>query len=336
MFKVALIGLGYWGRKIHRILKNSLSVELICICDISENRIIELSENGSTVTTYLNYKEIDINTIDAVFISTPASTHYKISSYFLLNKVNVFCEKPGFCSIEEGMNLKNILNRNVVTYMVGYTFLYNDVVNYVKNCMVENRMGQILYSDFIRAGLGPMREDVNVLYDLASHDISIANYFFGKAVNVLASAQSYNVKGHYDVASLVINYNNSVCVNIRVSWIEPYKQRIIKIISSSMMTEINDTNTFDKLRLYKKGITYQKNDAEYASFQTSLTDGDVLFPKVDYKEPLKNEISHFIHCIKLNIEPRTNIVQALDVVRIIEACEQSIKKNDFVEVINKI
>ncbi len=332
--RVALIGLGYWGRRIYRVLINNSSFEICALCDFVQSRLEEFNSYNDKITLLKNYKAIDFNNLDAVIIATSASHHYEIVSYFLKNNVNVFCEKPGFCSSEEAVKLKTILHNSSAKFMIGYTFLYNDVINHVKNDIDQKNTGQVYYADFIRAGLGPIRDDVNVLYDLASHDISIANYFFGQPLSVKASAKAFNKKNHYDIANIVINFNHSISATIKVSWIEPFKQRIIKIIGSSMMIEIDDTSAFEKVKLYRKGITYQKYDGEYASFQTSITDGEIIIPKIDYNEPLKNEIQHFIDCIRLNIKPKTGIEEALKVIEVIEACQKSITFNNYIDIVS--
>lgn len=324
MIRCAIIGLGYWGKNILRNIENNNGLKLTYVVDEDVN-IINQYLKQSKFKVLSNYYDIEVNEIDAVFIVSNSSQHYQITKYFLLKNIHVFCEKPGLLTLVESNSIRKILQDNSsLVYFVGYTFMYNNYIDHIKEVLRSNSLGTIYYANFYRSGLGPIRSDVSVIYDLAVHDISIANYLFGKPMFVSAHGMGYFNSTHFDTIDVKILYENNVLVSLKSSWLEPVKKREINIVGTLKMVLFEDTNLLEKVKIYNKGVSYQRNDGEYSSFQASLIDGDITIPNVPFSEPLQNEINQFVTCISKKQEPKTNLQFVKEVLYVTEAINKSI------------
>lgn len=326
--KFGLVGFGYWGRNLARVIENNNKIDFVCIAEVDETRQLEIKNTYVNVQIFNNYKDLINQNLDAVIIATPTSTHFEICSFFLKNGINVFCEKPLTLKSSESLELDKISKEKNLVLMVGQIFEYNSVVRSIKNYIKEGFLGDILYINTVRAGLGPIRNDVNVVYDLATHDISILNYILNdlpKKIN--ASGACFLNSNNEDIAYINLEYSNNIRTNIQVSWIEAKKERIIKIVGSKKMLIFDDTHPYEKLKIIDKGISYLNYDGDYGSFQLSNIDGDTYIPRIEYKEPLKVEIDHFLDCIINNTLPLTGAESAFNVIKVIEKIQESIKQN---------
>jgi predicted dehydrogenase len=213
--------------------------------------------------------------------------------------------------------------------MVGHIFEFNKAVLKIKALLSDNFLGDVLYVVSSRCGLGPIRKDVNVISDLATHDISILNFLFNKLpIKASASAQKFFNNSREDMANITLFYENGMTANIMVSWVEAQKERTLKIVGSKKMLIFDDTNISEKIKIIDKGLSYLKDDGDFGSFQLSVVDGDILIPKVENHEPLQLELDHFIECIETNKKPLTDILSALNVVKVLNQINNSLSNND--------
>lgn len=323
--KVALIGYGYWGRNLARVINRNpyFKLDIICEKDIDKNPEIALAyPNVKVLNDYSNIS----NEVNAVFVSTPTITHFNISSFFLEKKIHVFCEKPLSTNLSEIEALDKLSKKNNCILMVGHIFEFNTIVQKIKKMLDEKELGDLLYISMMRAGLGPVRDDVNVLYDLATHDISILNFWLKSSpIDIKSSSSCFLNIDKEDLFFIILGYDNKLKVNIQVSWIEPQKERIIKIVGTKKMVIFNDTSISSKLKIYETGESYQKLNGDFGAFQLSLNDGDIYIPKIDYGEPLADEIEHFAECISKNLSPLSDVKSAFEVVKILNKIESASK-----------
>jgi predicted dehydrogenase len=242
---------------------------------------------------------------------------------------NVLCEKPLTYTSAESQDLIDVAKINNVKLAVGQIFEYNSCVQYTKKLLKENVLGDIMYLHFKRTGLGPIRQDVNAMWDLASHDISIALNLLGvNPISVSAFGQSYIQKDVDDVIFINLEFPNKVIANIHVSWLDPCKVRTATVVGTQKMLVFDDISLSEKIRIYDKGASYQPKSFDYSEFQLSLRDGGISIPNIKYDEPLKTEVMDFIDSIRNNREPYTNGVSGYNVVKVLEACQYSLENQN--------
>jgi predicted dehydrogenase len=206
--------------------------------------------------------------------------------------------------------------------MVGHTFLFNPAVEYVKQAIDQGELGRILYLSFRRTGLGPIRQDVNALWDLAPHDLSMLRYWLGAApLEVTARGQSYLRPDVEDVVFLTLRYPGDVLVGIQVSWLDPVKDRRVTIVGDQRMVVYDDVHPTEKLRVYDKGASYQPRGGDFSEFLAAVRDGSITIPKIENREPLHEQLAHFIDCIQNGAPPRSDGLQGLEIVRILEEAQ---------------
>jgi len=327
MIKIAVIGCGYWGPNYVRTF-NELPLSSVCLCcDIDANRLNYIKRIYPFVKTTTNYVDILENPkIDAVCISTPASTHYEMAKESLLYGKHVLVEKPLTLSVKDGEDLVKITKDQKKVLMVGHVYLYHPAVRWIKNYIQGNKFENLYYLYSIRTGLGPVRTDVNAMWDLAPHDISIYLHLLEEMpTKVNARGASYLQNGIEDVVSLSMEFSKRIMGYIHVSWLDPYKVRKLTVVSEGKMLVFDDTNPLEALKIHDKGISVGE-PATYGEFLIQARAGDILIPKIDSSEPLKNQCLDFLKCIEKNTNPLANGKEGLKVVRILEAAQESLKR----------
>lgn len=326
--KVGLIGYGYWGPNIARLIDESDRVELSYCADLLDNSLNQIKQKYPHAVTTKNYKDIlEDKSVLAVLIVTPTKSHYKIAKDCLLAKKHVFIEKPLTYSVKEAQELVKIASENNVLLSVGHVFLFNPAVRYIKKIIEKGDLGTIRHFHFQRRNLGPIRKDVNVLYDLAPHDISMLLYFINqKPKSVIATGESYLQEGIQDVVSASIKFEDKIMANIILSWIDPIKIRDITIVGSKKMLLFDDVNPSEKIKIFDKNanVIEETRGVTFGEYQIALHSGDVYIPAIENKEPLKEEINHFIDCIIEKKKPLNDGKNGLQVVRILEALQNSL------------
>lgn len=325
----AVIGCGYWGPNFIRILHQMDNVVLKSVCDINPQQWRLHQTKHPAIHFTVNIQDIiDDPNIDAVVICTPVNTHFELSEKLLKAGKHVLCEKPLTHHLEDSKTLTVLAERTQQVLMVGHVFEYNSVIQYMKERLRNGSLGKLHYLQFTRMGLGPVRKDVSVLYDLASHDISLAISFIGHMpIAVTASGSWFIQENIEDVAFVQLEFPNKIMVSINVSWLDPIKQRLIKIVGEREMLLFNDVSISEKLRIVTTGKNYQTSTGDFGGFQLSVKDGEIIIPNIPHPEPLITEIEHFIHAINTNTSPLTNGEYACNVAKVLDAAQLSMKQN---------
>lgn len=298
---LGIIGLGHWGPNVVRNFLNHHRVKIKYLCDKNvdsfKNITAQLQPNCKMVT---DASEIfNDPEVEAVAIVTPASTHYELAKSALIAKKHVFCEKPLTLDIEESKELCQITERLGLRLMVGFTFIYNNGIKALKALKESDRLGQIYYLTTRRTHIGLVRNDVDVVGDLATHDISIMNFLLNSTPEtVIASgAKPLGLENH-DVAFITLQYPNGVIGHIHVSWVNSNKERVMTMIGSRAMIEFNDLNNLEPVRIYEKGISVSERiEADFGDFRFLLRDGDIISPKLNLKEPLNQMLDAFVRSV---------------------------------------
>jgi predicted dehydrogenase len=266
--------------------------------------------------------------LDAVAIATPVKTHHPIAKEFLSHGKHVFIEKPLTHSYETALELTKLAEEKQKVLMVGHTFEYTAAVNKVKEIIASGELGKILYISCTRVNLGLFQPDINVIWDLAPHDISIILYLMGE-VPVSVNSQG---KAHFnheieDVATTTLNFKNGLIAFIHNSWLDPNKIRRTTIVGSRKMLVYDDIETQEKIKIYDKGVDVPPYYDTFADFQYSYRYGDIHSPRIDDFEPLKKVCDHFVECIKKGRSPLSDGYSGLRVVSILEAASKSLQQN---------
>jgi len=330
MVNIAVIGCGYWGPNYVRIFNELKESKVICCCDLDKNNLNKMKGLYPFVTTTEDYKKIakDPN-IDGIVITTPLNAHYEIAKFCLERKKHVLIEKPFTSNSKQGEELMQIAKDNNLILMVGHVYEYNSGIRKLKEIMKE-KLGKIYYINAERVGLGPIRKHANVLWDLATHDISIALFLLGTLPKeVTAMGGSYIQENIEDLVFVSLKFPNGVIYNINASWIAPEKVRKTTVIGSKGMAVFDDVNKSEMLKVYEREIDKNSLNStpKYTDHQSIVIMGDIYIPKIEHSEPLKNLTKHFLECITENKTPLTDAQDGLNVIRVLEAAEESLKNN---------
>jgi predicted dehydrogenase len=340
MVGIGVIGFGYWGPNLVRNVASLSEAQLRVVCDRSADRLQEVGRLYPGVNLVDSGVEVlNRSDIDAVILATPADTHFDLARRVLESGRSVFVEKPLARSASECEQLIELAAQKDLVLMVGHTFEYNAAVEYVDDLISRRDLGQIYYIYSQRLNLGVVRQDVNAMWNLAPHDISIALRWLKKEpVRVCARGYTYLQAGVEDVVYLDLEFDDGVAVHIHVSWLDPGKVRRTTVVGSRKMVVYDDASTEAKIQIFDKGIDREPITPEgpaYASlgefdsfgkFQLTQRAGDLLIPKINFTEPLKRECSHFVDCVRENRRPLTDGESGLRVVRILEAATKSLRQ----------
>lgn len=334
MIKVAFVGLGYWGPNLLRNLSALEDVEITALCDFDLKRLESLRQRycpaARTISDY--HALADDHQVDAVIIATPIRTHYELGSFLLSSGKHVFIEKPLARTVAECQALLDLAERYQRVLMVGHVFEFNVAVQRIKQYIDEGELGKLFYVYSQRVNLGRIQHDVNALWSFAPHDISIMNYWFGQEpLRVAARGFSYLNSGIEDVVFVTLEYPNGVGAHLHLGWLDPRKMRLMTLVGSKKMVVYDDVSLDAKIQIYDKGISnlddFLKTPETFAEFQFQLRMGDLVIPTIHFGEPLQSECQHFIDCIRNNRQPRTDALNGLRVVRVLEAAEYSIAQD---------
>ena len=327
MVKVGVIGCGYWGPNLIRNFSNLKTCRVIACTDLLEERLNHMKQLYPGLRTTTNFREV-VNDpeIDAVVIATPVSSHYGIAREALDAGKHVFVEKPLAQSLDEGRKLLELAQKKDRTLMVGHTFVFTAAVNKIKDVIWSGELGDIYYISSSRVNLGIFQDDINVVWDLAPHDISIMNYILNsRPVSIAAMGQSYIRPGIEDVAFLLLKYPQSTLANIHVSWLNPNKIRSTTVVGSKKMLVYDDVSSLEKIRIYDKGVTVTPHYDTFGEFQLSYRYGDISIPRLDDAEPLKIECQHFVDCIEKGATPRSGGKHGFEVLLALDAANRSMR-----------
>ena len=323
--QVGVIGAGYWGPNIIRNLVEIPSCNLVAIADLSRPRLDAMEARYPKLQTTNDYRSLLDLGLDAVVVCTPASTHHPIAKDCLQHGLHVLIEKPMTTSSAHARDLIEVADRHDRLLMVGHTFLYNPAVRALKELIDGGTLGDIHYIDAVRVGLGQFHPSVNVVWDLAPHDVSILLHLLDATpVMVSAEAAACVQPSVEDVAYLTLTFPNGILTHVRVSWLDPSKARRITVVGSEKMVTYDDVEPNEKIKIYDKGVEALRSSESFGEFQFNYRYGDIVAPFIEFKEPLRVEAEHFIDCVRTGIRPLTDGHAGLRVVSVIEALQQSL------------
>lgn len=333
--RVGLVGAGYWGPNLARNIAELPNADLVAVADVRAERLeqVRLRHPGAQTTTEV--EDLFDTDIDAVVIATPPQTHHMLGRAFLERGFHCLVEKPVATSVAEATELVELARANDVCLMVGHTFEYNPAVREVRRMIDDGELGHVFYIDSIRANLGLFQLNTNAMWDLAPHDISIANYLFGDAPeSVSAHGGSFLMRqvGVEDLMYLHLKYPGGRLANIHVSWLHPNKTRRTTVVGDTKMIVYDDVSTVEKIRVYDKGVEELPYADTYGEFQCSYRYGDITVPHLHWEEPLKIECRDFVESILGGRPPLVDGSSGLHVVEVLEAANRSLELGRMVAI----
>ena len=299
--RVALVGYGYWGPNYARVLSELPEAQIVAISELSPQLRQRAQARHSQAEVVESLSEVlKRKDVDAVVISTPATTHYELASAALKAGRHVLVEKPLSLHVEQCEELGELAKRAGRVLLVAHTFLYNAGIRKMKECMSASDFGNVYYLHSTRTNLGPIRQDVNAVWDLAPHDVSIFAYLLDQTPEWV-SAVGARVLGNSreDVAFISLGYADGVLGNIHVSWADPNKVREVVAVGSGRRVVFDDLSDLERVRIYEKGVAVNGGIAEsYGEFKLLVRDGDIISPRIPPSEPLKNQCAEFLNAVR--------------------------------------
>jgi predicted dehydrogenase len=326
---VAVVGLGYWGPNWVRNFQQGQFAKRIVACDLDETRRAHVSQLYSDLETTSRFEDILSDPdIEGIVVATPVSTHYSMARRALEANKSVLVEKPLATSSQEAEELSKLARERKKILMVGHTFEYSAPVLKMREIIASGELGDVFYVSSVRANLGLFQRDVNVTWDLATHDISIILSLMGGRMPEAVSCQgeSHYGNGVEDVAMLTLRFERNIIAFVHVSWLDPDKIRRTTVVGSRKMLVYDDLATQEKIRIYDKGVTAQKYYDTFGDFQFSYRYGDIKIPRIEEREPLRCECEHFVKCIRTGATPTTDGANGLRVVSVLEAANYSLRR----------
>ena len=335
MIKIGIIGYGYWGPNLVRNFSGIDACIVKIVADKRNERLAVLTKNfPSTKGTLIADDIIKDPDIDAIVIATPVFTHFEIARKALELGKHVLIEKPMTSTSQQASELIELAAEKKVVLMVDHTFLYTGAVQKIKELIDSGEIGAVNYFDSSRINLGLFQPDINVLWDLAPHDISILNFLYNETpYSVQATGTCHTGNGIENIAYLTINYQSGFIAHFNCSWSSPVKVRLMLIGGDKKMIVFNDLEPTEKIKVYDTGYKHTTDEEKY-SIRVDYRSGDIHIPKINMKEALNSMAGDFINAIINNATPISNSISGLSVIKILEASNVSIK-NKGKEVIIK-
>jgi predicted dehydrogenase len=322
--KVGVIGCGYWGPQLIRNIHEMAGAELVGVADTKPERLEFVRRHYPEVKLFSSHTQLLETDVEAVVVSTPIHTHHMLAKEALSAGKHVMVEKPLAASVTESVELINIAKARNLMVMVGHTFLYNPAVQELRRLVGDGELGRIYYVDAARLNLGLFQRRANVIWDLAPHDISILMYVLGMTPVAVSARGSMCVQDDvHDVAYLELLFESGVSAHVHVSWLDPAKVRRITVVGDKKMAVYNDVSLVEKIRVYDTGVESPVTN-NFGEFQLSYRHGQVTIPYIAWQEPLRLECEHFVECIRTGADPRTDGMQGLAVVSVLEAASDSL------------
>ncbi|HYX29545.1 MAG TPA: Gfo/Idh/MocA family oxidoreductase [Pyrinomonadaceae bacterium] len=326
---IGVIGCGYWGPNLLRNFAENEGAQLRWICDLDEERLASMARRYPMARTTTDYRALvsDPDT-DAVAVVTPVATHYPIARELLRAGKHVLLEKPFTATVAEAEELIELAEQHKRTLMVDHTFIYTGAVRKMKELVNSGELGDLLYFDSVRINLGLFQRDINVLWDLAPHDLSIMDYLIERRPQAVSALGSSHIeRGIENIAYLVMLFEEEFIAHFHFNWLAPVKIRRTMIAGSSKMVLYDDIEPTEKVRVYDSGVTANRVGDREADYQTlvSYRTGDVWAPKLDSTEALRYVVAEFLESIRAGRRPLTDGQAGLRVVQLLEAAQKSMK-----------
>jgi predicted dehydrogenase len=327
MINVGVIGYGYWGPNIVRNFNTIDGAKVISVCDTNQDALQRLSKTWPDIEVTRDVRDI-INSpdIDAVAVVTPVSSHFDLARMALQNGKHVFVEKPFTATVAQAEELIELADKKNLRIMVDHTFLFTGAVRKIKELIDDDVLGKLYYFDSTRVNLGLFQHDVNVIWDLAPHDLSIMDYVMKEDPVALVATGGAHFNGLEDIAYLTVYFPNNTIAHINVNWMSPVKVRKTLIGGEKKMLVWNDLDSDEKIKVYDKGVEITNRESVY-DLLISYRSGDMSAPKVCQTEALGAEAEYFVDCVMNNKTPFNDGVAGLRVVKMLQAASESLKKN---------
>jgi predicted dehydrogenase len=323
---IGIVGLGYWGPNLLRVLVDLPGVRVKWICDLEVERLERFGRRYPGASTTRNYEDLLSDPeVDAVVIATPVFAHYYLALQALQAGKHTFVEKPLAPSSHEAVELVRVADENELVLMCGQTFIYSPPVRAIKALLDRGELGELHFISSSRVNLGLHQRDVSVIWDLAPHDFSILLYWLDELPTaVRAVGRDSIVKGIPDVAFVTLSMPSGVLANIELSWLAPSKLRRTVVVGSKKMV-VYDDGSNEPLRIFDHGVVYEDPET-FGEYQLSYRTGDIVSPKLDAAEPISVELGDFVAAINSGGSLNGHLNLAVDVVRLVEAAEESMKE----------
>ncbi len=326
MLRIGLVGYGYWGPNVARNFGGIEGAKLVAICDASPTALARAKRQCPGVRLTRNAEELLTgNDIDAVAVITPVASHYTLARTALLNGKHVFVEKPFTCNVEHGEELVELAHEHNLTIMVDHTFLFTGAVRKIRELIEEGALGNLYYYDSSRVNLGLFQHDVNVIWDLAPHDLSIMDYVIHARPEAVVATGEAHLNGHADVAYITVYFPGNTIAHINVNWLSPVKVRTTLIGGEKKMLVWNDLENDEKIKVYDKGVQVTNREGLY-ELLVSYRSGDMWAPRIEQTEALKAEAEYFVDCVEKHESPFNDGAAGLRVVKMLSAAQQSLKE----------
>jgi predicted dehydrogenase len=333
MIKFGVIGYGYWGPNVARNLDTLEDSKLVAVCDKSPTARKRAQQAYPNLKVTADAAElVQSPEIDAIAVVTPVWTHYELTKAALKNGKHVFVEKPFTSCVKQAEELVNLAEQKNLRIMVDHTFLFTGAVRKIRELVDAGSLGKLYYYDSTRVNLGLFQHDVNVVWDLAPHDLSILDYLIDKRPEAVVATGQTHLNGHEDVAYITIYFPDKVIAHVNVNWLSPVKVRTTFIGGEKKMVVWNDLEADEKIKVYDKGVHITSQQGVY-NLLVNYRSGDMWAPRIQQGEALKEEMQYFIECISENKQPFNDGVAGLRVVRMLEAATKSMqKRGELIEV----
>ncbi len=324
--RVGVIGYGYWGPNVVRNLQSLGNCRLAAICDKNPSALERAAKlHPHTELTSDTLALLTSSQVDAIAVVTPVSTHFELVKSALQNGKHVFVEKPFTATSPQAEELIELAERRKLKIMVDHTFLFTGAVRKIREFVDDGTLGELYYYDSTRVNLGLFQHDVNVLWDLAPHDLAIMDHVIQKKPEAVVATGERHLNGFADVAYVTLYFPANVIAHINVNWLSPVKVRTTLIGGEKRMLVWNDLEADEKIKVYDKGVEIQNGQRIY-DLLVSYRSGDIWTPKVEQTEALKVELEYFIDCIQNDRTPHNDGIAGLRVVKMLEAADRSLKE----------
>jgi predicted dehydrogenase len=322
--KFGVVGYGYWGPNVVRNLDQLEGSKVVAVCDKSPMARKRIHKTYPHIGVLSETADLMSSTeIDAVAIVTPVWTHYELTKAALQNGKHVFVEKPFTSCSAQAEELIELAEKKNLKIMVDHTFLFTGAVKKIGQLLEEETLGKIYYYDSMRVNLGLFQHDVNVIWDLAPHDLSIIDHLIKETPEAVSATGQSHLNGHEDVAFITVYFPNKIIAHINVNWLSPVKVRTTLIGGEKKMLVWNDLEADEKIKIYDKGVHITSREGLY-NLLVNYRSGDMWAPQLEQIEALKQELAYFVDCIANDYTPFNDGAAGLRVVKLLEAANKSV------------
>lgn len=325
--RVGVVGCGYWGPNLIRNLNACPATRVVMVCDRDPGRLERARALAPWARAADEAEQVLADPeVEAVVIATPPATHGRIGALALSAGKHVLLEKPLATSVREAEELVKLADRRGLTLMVDHVFLFSPAVRAIKSLLDAGELGRLYYIDSVRINLGLIQRDVNVLWDLAPHDLSIVDHLLGRLPDSIAAVGACHAsRGVEDVCHLTLDFGDDLLASVHVNWLSPVKVRHLIVGGSAKSVVYNDLNHPEQVKVYDRGITVAEDAEARRGVLVSYRTGDVWSPHLGQEEPLQNAVRHFADCVRTGATPLADGRSGLRVVRILEAAQRSVE-----------